>query len=177
MASQLCARDDPRLVMGRSAHCLCGIEFGILERSEANKAGDQRRWERVTRDVDLVRLYDGDRTRQGPADCWWRLSARRRGKPRVFVFVDERDTHAKKFSRCTCFLDKMIHLRSRYRINRGQEGPLIQIWRTRLVDEHAVARTARKPLKRQCNQITEPTRRHRILARKKPIAGSHSEFR
>lgn len=32
-------------------------------------------------------------------------------------------THAKNFSRCTCFLDKMIHLRSRYRINRGQEGP------------------------------------------------------
>src|SRR5882672_9809421 len=130
----------------------------------------------MTRDVDLVRLYDGDRTWQWPADCWWRLSARRRRKPRFFVFVDERNTHAENFSRCTCFLDKMIHLRSRYRINRGQEGPLIQIWRTRLVDEHAVAGTARKPLERQCNQITEPTRRHRILARKKPIVGSESDI-
>src|SRR6266481_3960499 len=101
MASQLCTRDDPRLIMGRSAHCLCGIEFRILERSEANEAGDQRRWQRVTRDVDLVRLYDGDRTWQLPADCWRRLSARRRGKPWFFVFVDERNTHAENFSRCT----------------------------------------------------------------------------
>src|ERR1700730_5902825 len=160
MASQLCARDDPWLVMGRSAHCLRGIEFGILERSEANKAGDQRRWEGVTRNVDLVRLYDGDRTWQWPADCWWRASGGRRGKPRFFIFVDERNTNAENFSRCTCFLDKMIHLRSRYRINRRQEGPLIQISRTKLVDEHAVARTSREPLKRQCNQIAESPRRH-----------------
>src|ERR1700681_1484343 len=114
----------------------------------------------MTRDVDLVRLYDGDRTWQGPADCWWRLSARRRGKPRFFVFVDERNTHAENSSRCTCFLGKVIHLRSRYGINRGQEGPLIQIWRTRLVDEYAVARTSREPLKRQSHQIPESTRRH-----------------
>src|SRR5665811_170102 len=70
----------------------------------------------------------------------------------------------------------MIHPRSRYRINRGQEGPLIQIWRTRLVDEHAVARASRESLKRQGNQITEATRWHCILARKKPIIRPESDI-
>ena len=104
--------------MGRSAHRLCGVEFGILERSEANKARDQERWQRVTRDVDLVSLHDSDRTWQWPAYCWRWLSARRRGKPRFFVFVDKRNTYAENFSRCTRFLDQMIHPRSRHRFNR-----------------------------------------------------------
>src|SRR5437868_8094264 len=76
MAGQLCARDDPGLIMGRSAHCLCGIKFGILECSQANQARDQRWWHRVTREVDLIRLYNSDRTRQQLADCWRRLSPR-----------------------------------------------------------------------------------------------------
>ena len=163
MARQLCARDDPRLVMGRSAHCLCGVKFGILKCSKANQARDQRRWQRVTREVDLVRLYDSDRTWQWFADCWRRLWPRRRGKPRFFVFVDERNTHADNFSRCTRFLDQMFHLRSRHRSNRGQEGPLIRIRRTGFVDELAVARTSREPLKRQRNQVTEAPHWHRIL--------------
>src|SRR5450759_5268976 len=119
MAGQLCARDDPGLVMGRSAHCLCGVKFGILECSKANEARDQRRWQRVTREVDLVRLYDGDRTWQWLTDCWRRLTPRRRGKPRFFVFVNERNTHAENFSGCTCFLDQMSHLRLRHGSNRG----------------------------------------------------------
>ncbi len=176
MAGQLCARDDSRLVMGRSAHCLCGVEFGILECSKANEARDQRRWQRVTREVDLVRPYDSDRTRQWFAHCWRRLSPRGRGKPRFFVFVDERNTHADNLTRCTCFLDQMFHLGSRHRCDRGQEGPLIRIQRTKFVDELAVARISREPLKGQGNQITEPARRHCILARKKPIVGSESDI-
>jgi hypothetical protein len=53
---------------------------------------------------------------------------------------------------------------------------LIQIWRTRFVDEHAVTRGSRESLKRQGNQIAEPSRRHCILARKKPIVGSESDI-
>ena len=158
VAGQLRARDDPRLVVGRSAHGLCGVKFRILKCSKAKEARDQRRWQRVTREVDLVRLYDGDRSWQWLADCWQRLSPRRRSKPRFFVFVDDRNTHAENFSRCTCILDQMFHLRSRHRSNRGQEGPLIRIRRTRFVDELAVARTSRKPLKRQGNQVAEATR-------------------
>jgi len=75
--------------MGRSAHRLCSVEFRVLERSEANKSRDQVRWQRVTRNVDLVSLHDSDRTWQWPAYCWRWLSARRRGKPRLFLFVDE----------------------------------------------------------------------------------------
>src|SRR5665213_312958 len=160
MAGQLRARDDPRLVVGRSAHGLCGVKFGILECSKAKEARDQRRWQRVTREVDLVRLYDCDRTWQWLADCWWRLSPRRRSKPRFFISIDERNTHAENFSRCTCFLDKMFHLRSRHGSNRGQEGPLIRIWGTRFVDELAVARTSHSPLKGQGNQVAEATRWH-----------------
>ncbi len=52
MAGQLCARDDSGLVMGRSAHCLCGIKVGILECRKANQARDQRRWQRVTREIE-----------------------------------------------------------------------------------------------------------------------------
>src|SRR5271167_3948871 len=81
MARQFCARDDPRLVMGRSAHGLCGVKFGILERGKANKTRNQRGWQRVTRDVNLVGLHDSDRTWQWPVYCWRWLSARRRGNP------------------------------------------------------------------------------------------------
>src|SRR3984893_3558533 len=41
----------------------------------------------------------------------------------------------------------------------ADKGPLIQIRRTRFVDELAVARTSRESLKRQGNQIAEATRR------------------
>jgi hypothetical protein len=160
MAGQLGARDNPRLVMSRSAHCLCGVKFGILECSKANKARDQRRWQRVAREVDLVRLYNSNRTGQWLANCWRRLSQRRWGKPWFFVFVDERNTHAQNFSRCTCFLDQMFHLCLRHRSNRRKEGPLIRIRRTRLVYELAVARTSRDPLKRQGNQVAESTHWH-----------------
>src|SRR5260221_6063782 len=79
-------------------------------------------------------------------------------------------------SRCTCFLDQMFHLCSRHGCNRGQEGPLIRIRRKRIVDELAVARASRDPLKRQGNQVAEATRWHEILARKKPIVGSESDI-
>src|SRR5665647_1411408 len=42
----------------------------------------------------------------------------------------------------------------------------------RFVDEHAIPRASREPLKWQGDQITEATGRHRVLARKKPIVGS-----
>src|SRR5258708_500364 len=70
----------------------------------------------------------------------------------------------------------MFHLYSRHRYNGGQEGPLIRIRRTRIVDELAVARTSREPLKRQGNQVAEATRWHEILTRKKPIVGSESDI-
>jgi hypothetical protein len=53
----------------------------------------------------LPSLHDSDRTWQWPAYCRRWLSARRRGKPRLFVFVDERNAYAENFSRCARFLD------------------------------------------------------------------------
>src|SRR5260370_42479222 len=70
----------------------------------------------------------------------------------------------------------MFHLRTRHKSNRRQEGPLIQMRRTRFVDELAVARTSREPLKRQGNQVAEATRWHGILTRKKSIVGSESDI-
>src|SRR3569623_1860339 len=70
----------------------------------------------------------------------------------------------------------MIHPRSCHRFDRRKEAPLIRIWRTKIVEEHAVTRASRESLKRQRNQIAEPTRRHCILAWKEPIVRSESDI-
>jgi hypothetical protein len=49
------ATDDSRFVVGREAHRLCSIKFGVLKRGNAKKPVAKRRREVLLGDVDLIR--------------------------------------------------------------------------------------------------------------------------
>jgi hypothetical protein len=72
--------------------------------------------------------------------------------------------------------DNVVHARRKSE-QRGQERPLIFMRAKALVDEKAVALLPRLMLERKSDQISEPAKRHHILARKEAIVRREADLR
>jgi hypothetical protein len=73
-------------------------------------------------------------------------------------------------------LDDPLHYIGFDALDRRKESPLVRIGFEPFINEGAVAMLPGFVLKRQCDEVTEPSPRHRVLIREQPVIGLHTQL-
>ena len=92
------------------------------------------------------------------------------------LIVGDAPPNADQVAFALSFRDDLLRSLDRHSSDCREELPLIGMRIEVGVDEHAVARLARRKLQGECNQVPERSLRHRVLVGEKAIVGIETEL-
>jgi len=171
-------RDDARLGVGGQTHRLSLVELRILKRRQSEQPVSETRMQSALGDVDLIAENQIQRLRQSANDRRLCSVPRGRSRPRLFFsIVLWRQTHAEDATTPFGLPDDLFNLRSAYPARAREIRPLVSPGDEVVIEEDAVALSARSLLHWQGDQVPESSLRHRVLIRKETIVRIQPDVR
>jgi hypothetical protein len=178
IGEQFAAGDHTRLAVRRQAHGLGRVERWVLEGRQPREPGHEGRRQDGAVDIDLIAQDEIDLFRHRLGHRRVLGAARRRRRPGLgIVRVSGRRADARHIAIVPAGSEDLVNLGSRKAWQAGQVGPLVLVSPESGVDEHAVVRRPWSSLKGQSDEVAEPTRRQRILAREEAVVGPEADIR